>query len=216
MKKILVVLASLGFVACTTAPKNEPVAAHEAAPAVERDVASSQQLGAPVSLRECGGYITLNESANGDLAILLKEFGSRCDRLVVTDHSSGKEIKRYDPIKGTSYTLSNKMLDSLSGDCRVNFSVSGHTAKDGFFVYLTRPSCRKVLAKSPNSYQLSNNGNCKLLINSVYSQKNVDVIYCQGATGKDVVSYEWSNNNNCKLMINGNYANKNVGDRFCQ
>lgn len=166
-------------------------------------------------LRDCGGSVELREADNGDLAIKLVNLDtSRCDRLVFTDVSSRREIKAYD-IRGTSYTLSKSMIESLSDDCRVNFRISGRYRSDSFDI-VTR--CRRAANPSgERSYQLSNAGNCKLMINGQYSNQNVAAVFCQGAQStRDIINYEVSNRGNCKLMINGQYSNRNVDDAFCR
>ncbi len=218
MKKFLAVAMGLAFAACTTQPKN-PTEASNPEPA--RNVAESEQLGRPVYLNNCQGKITLNQADNNALSIQLEGVNtSRCSQLTVSDSSSKRVIKSYD-IKGTSYTLSKEMLKDLSQDCQVDFRIHSQygSSADRFIVYI--PWCRPSSQSSNSgsglkSYQLSNNGNCKLMLNGNYSGSNVDSSYCSGARGNDVVSYEWSNKNNCKRMINGDYSNQNVSDKYCR
>ena len=107
----------------------------------------------------------------------------------------------------------------IGSDCQVGIDLSSGTGMDRFYVTLgwwCESRNQHVVKKSANSYQLSNKGNCKLMIHGEYSNQNVDSRFCQGANDKnDVVSYELSNKGNCKLMINGEYSNQNVEGRFC-
>ncbi len=217
MKRYLIGLIAVIGLGCSSQPKDSSEVTNSE-PA--RSTASSEQLGRPVYLNYCGGKITLNEAGNGDLSIQLEGVNTnRCGQLTVSDNSSRRTIKSYD-IQGTSYTLSKKMLESLSDDCQVNFRIHSSYNSDGFIVYI--PWCRPNSGGGSShngivSYQLSNNDNCKLMINGNYSGKNVGNDYCQGAERKsDIISYEWSQKKNCKLMINGDYANRNVADKYCR
>src|SRR5258708_1696381 len=119
-------------------------------------------------LRHCGGYVTLREAGNGDLALNFRDLNTnRCDNLKFYDASSGAFIKHYD-IRGTSYTLSNTQREALSQDCRLGFDVYG-SVRDYFSVVLTH--CRPVRQPSERnsdlSFQWSSNDNCKVLRNGV-------------------------------------------------
>jgi len=171
-------------------------------------------------MRDCGGTVTLRESDNGDLALKFEGLRTdRCNNLRFYDVSSGATLKVYS-IQGTSYTLSKEQRESLNSDCRLGFTVSGSFRTDKFHVVLNRcrvqrPQPLPLPSRNNQSFQLSNKGNCKLLINGTFSNRIVDDKYCTGARGDDVVSYEFSNNNNCKRMINGQYSNVNVADSYC-
>lgn len=153
----------------------------------------------------------------------------------MTDASSGRIIRSY-YIQGTSYTLSREMLRSLSSDCRLNFNIGGgFWSNDGFSVYI--PWCvpsynggyhggYDPYPYNPRpygrvTYEWSNAGNCKRMIDGVYSGQNVDDSYCGGrynggyGSGRDRITYEWSNAGNCKKMINGQYSGQNVSDSYC-
>ncbi len=202
---------TLAFAGCATAPKES-----------DRQPASSEQLGRPVTLSQCGGHIELRQADNGDLAIKLENVNTqRCPNFRVSDNTSGREIKSYELERSfntkASYTLSKKMLSSLGTDCRVDFKISGSWNADGFFVYLTNcydPGSGKK-SNSDLSYELSNSRNCKLMKNGQYTEVNVGDEFCSGAMKGDRIEYEWSNSGNCKRMKNDQYTNENVGDRFC-
>lgn len=180
--------------------------------------ADSQYLDS-ARMSRCGGSVELRKADNGDLAIKFEGLNTdRCWKLRFYDYTSGRTIKTYD-IKGTSYTLSQDQRQHLSSDCKVGFSVSGQT-QDDFTITLGWWSCatgggQTGGGSSAYSYQWSNSGNCKVLVNGVYANRNASDSFCQGAQGKEVVSYEYSAKRNCKLMINGQYANKNVDNYFC-
>ncbi len=174
-------------------------------------------------LRTCGGHVELSEAANGDLALKFENLNTNnCDTLRFYDVTSGRTLQTYD-IRGTSYTLSKSQRSALSSDCRVGFTVSGYRGNDDFNVTLGwwcevfgGGQTGGHNGGSNQSFQLSGAGNCKLLINGVYANRNVSDVFCGPARNRsDVVSYEFSRNNNCKVMINGSYANQNVSDYFC-
>jgi hypothetical protein len=178
----------------------------------------SEQLGRPVYLHSCGGSVTLNEANNGDLSIQLHNVNTyRCPRLEVRDASSGRMIRSYE-IQGTSYTLSRQMLSSLNSDCRLNFSIEGGAwREDGFTVYI--PWCSSHGGGWGRvTYEWSNNGNCKKMIDGQYSGQNVADYYCAGLPGGNHqrITYEWSNAGNCKKMITGQYSGQNVADHYCR
>lgn len=171
------------------------------------------------ALDRCGGSgskIELRESDNGDLHVNL--IGNRCSTLRIYDRSNGRNIKTYD-IKGSNFTLSNKMLMELGKDCEIGVDLTGPLGGDHYKIVhngcLAARASHAAPAPSPYSFQLSKNGNCKLMVHGAYANKLVPQSFCQGAVGKDIVSYEASHNGNCKLMINGVYANRNVGDYYC-
>ncbi|OYZ12820.1 MAG: hypothetical protein B7Y39_18740 [Bdellovibrio sp. 28-41-41] len=134
-------------------------------------------------LSQCGGRVQLRQAANGDLALKFSGNVNRdyCSKIRFVDVSSGRVIKGYE-FEGTSYTLSNKMEKELGKDCAVEFQL---TTRSGYVVeskqvvlkwwacwashsqpsYPTYPSGRKT-------YEWSNKGNCKIMINGVYSGNN--------------------------------------------
>lgn len=191
------------------------------------------QLDDPVYLNDCRGLVTLNKAFNGDLSIQLRGLDTdRCDTLRVTDASSGRVIREY-TIQGTSYTLSQDMLFSLSDDCRLNFSVSGgFWRSDSFTVYIPWCSSRSYPRyPSPSyprtgyvTYEWSNNGNCKKMIDGVFSGELVSDYYCPGRRprhdngrgGYGRVTYEWSNKHNCKKMVDGVFSGDLVPDYYCR
>jgi hypothetical protein len=176
-----------------------------------------------LNLSRCGSYgskIELRESDDGDLHINL--IGNRCNTLRIWDTSNKRDIKAYD-VKGSNYTLSNKMLAELGNDCKLGVDLGGDYG-DRFEIVNRRCMAAKALRQvllpqqqvSAYSFQLSRAKNCKLMINGQYSNKLVADSYCQGATShEDMIRYEVSRNGNCKLMKNGAYANQNVDSRFC-
>lgn len=193
----------------------------------------SEQLGRRVYLNDCGGYVTLNESSNGDLSIQLHNVDTyRCYRFEVSDASSGRVIRSYN-IQGTSYTLSREMLRSLSTDCRLNFEIGGRSwSNDSFFVYV--PWCSRGpgggywdpgFGYGRITYEWSNAGNCKKMIDGVFSGQLVDDSYCGGRGGRGGswdpgfgygrITYEWSNAGNCKKMIDGVFSGQLVDDSYC-
>jgi hypothetical protein len=197
---------------------------------------SNVQLDYPVYLNDCRGSITLNQAADGDLSIQLRNVDTdRCPFLTMNDASSGRLIKTYE-IQGTSYTLSKQMLASLSQDCRLNFNVSGSFwSSDNFVVYIPWcvPQGNYGRSEYPHSseyprssdysrvtYEWSNNGNCKKMVNGSYSGENVSESLCSGVRPRGDygprISYEWSNKHNCKKMINGAYSGENVSDFYCR
>jgi hypothetical protein len=162
------------------------------------------------ALRSCGGRVELRYAENGDLA--LKFTGAfnkyKCPNLRFLDASSGRVLKEYD-VNGTSYTLSQKMRDSLSADCRLKaqFDNGYYTTQ---FIVVKLNWCVPVNAqpsypKSPYSYELSGSNNCKLMKYGQYTNQNVEDFYCAilGGKKKTQVAYEFSNSGNCKIMING-------------
>lgn len=127
-----------------------------------------------------------------------------CDRIQNSQHTNSCLAaiadKSYD---GNEVQVCDRMPDALSTtDC---FSRLGR-------FYRHEPV---QPAASPYSFQWSNNNNCKLLINGQFSQRLVNDVFCQGASGKDIVSYEVSNRGNCKLMINGQFSQRLVDSSFC-
>ena len=180
--------------------------------------ADSQYLDS-ARMYSCGGAVELRKASNGDLAIKFEDLNTnRCWKLRFYDYSSGRTIQTYD-IRGTSYTLSRDQRAHLSSDCKVGFTVSGYT-QENFTITLGWWGCMGGQqpgggSSSRYSFQYSNAGNCKLLINGVYSNRNVDTEFCSGAHGKDIVSYAYSNKHNCKRMINGQYSGQNVSDYYC-
>lgn len=188
------------------------------------------QLDRAVSLNDCGGYVTLNESSNGDLSIQFRGLDTyRCDTLRVTDASSGRLIRQYD-IQGSSYTLSREMLYSLSDDCRLNFTVRGsYWTSDSFTVYIPWCSRSSRIPEYPRtgyiSYEWSNNGNCKKMVNGEFSGELVADYHCSSLPRRDrdngnrrrgYVTYEWSNKHNCKKMIDGEFSGEIVADYLCR
>lgn len=73
-------------------------------------------------------------------------------------------------------------------------------------------------SNSANSFQISNNGNCKLMVWGQYSGTNVEDGWCAPINGYpkgSYVKYEWSNKRNCKIMINGEFTNSFAHDSYC-
>ena len=183
--------------------------------------ADSQYLDSK-ALYTCGGSVELRKAANGDLAIKIENLrSSACSVLKFYDVTSGRTIKAYD-LNGTSYTLSKAQEASLSSDCRLGFTIgNGFQAYENFNIIMSWWSCYAgggstgSGSSSRYSYQWSNNGNCKVLVNGVYANRNASDSFCSGIQGKQVASYEFSNKGNCKLMIDGQYSNQNVSDYFC-
>jgi hypothetical protein len=183
----------------------------------------SQLLDA-AALRGCGGKVELREAANGDLALKFMDNGyskfseAKCPNLRFVDASSNRTIKEYD-VRGSSYTLSNKMRDSLSSDCtlKVQFDNGAYTTQY-ITVKLTRCSAQQPsYPKNPYSYELSGRGNCKLMVNSAYANKNVEDVYCQPARGdkNTSVRYEYSRSGNCKIMLNDRFSEALADGYFC-
>ncbi|OYZ12821.1 MAG: hypothetical protein B7Y39_18745 [Bdellovibrio sp. 28-41-41] len=184
--------------------------------------ADSQYLDS-ANLTGCGGRVELRYAENGDLALKFTDgfSASRCPNLRFVDASSNKLIKEYD-VKGTSYTLSQKMRESLSSDCRLKAQFdNGLYTTQYIVVKLNWCAPQQVAQKpaNPYSYELSGKSNCKLMINGNYSNKNVDDSFCAILNGnKDAsVRYEWSNKNNCKIMINDQFQQQMpfAADYFC-
>ncbi len=177
--------------------------------------AESRLLSQP-DLTGCGGKVELRLADNGDLALKFASSQSnyngsqfdknRCTYLRFVDHSSRSLIKEY-AIKGTSYTLSSKMRESLGEDCQLDVLLdNGAVTTQTIKVYI--PGCRpvaKVWPKSPYSYELSGKNNCKLMENGVFTNNLAKDDYCAILSGKKNVSvkYEYSNSGNCKIMFNG-------------
>ncbi len=192
--------------------------------------AESQLLSQP-DLIGCGGKVELRLAENGDLALKFASSQSnyngsqfdtnRCTFLRFVDHSSRSLIKEY-AIKGTSYTLSTKMRESLGEDCKLDVLLdNGAVTTQTILVYI--PGCRpaaKVWPKSPYSYQLSGNGNCKLMKDGVFTENLAKDEYCAvlGGQKKVDVKYEYSNSGNCKIMINGVFQQQLpfVDASFCE
>lgn len=170
-------------------------------------------------LTGCGGDVELRLAENGDVALKFgpsqtNRYGrdfrpASCPNLRFVDASSGKLIKEY-PVKGTSYTLSKKMTESLETDCRLKVKFdNGAVTTQHILVYI--PGCRpvqqaKVYPKNPYSYSISGNGNCKIYKNNVYTNQNTKPGdgSCTALSGqKNVfVRYEYSGAGHCKVMIN--------------
>lgn len=71
--------------------------------------------------------------------------------------------------------------------------------------------------QSPHSYAISNNGNCKLMINHQFSQLVSDE-WCYPVNGYpkgSYVEYEWSNKGNCKIMINDEFTESFASSYRC-
>ncbi len=172
-------------------------------------------------MRACGGSIQLREAGNGDLSIKLNGDQSlACNTLKFVDVSSGRTIKSYE-IKGSSYTLSKSQSESLSDDCKLGIKIGSSYGPvyEQFEIVLGWCSSRHSQPSYSNSgfsFQKSHAGNCKLMVNGQYQNKNVSDAYCQYAEGSETVSYEYSNKGNCKVMIDGKYDNQNVSEAFCQ
>lgn len=92
-------------------------------------------------LRTCGGYVSLNESYDGDLHLNFR--GTYCENVTVKDASNGRVLAQYNMAKGgryapytASYTLSARMRGELSRDLRLNFIVSGNGGRDNMVVII--------------------------------------------------------------------------------
>ena len=188
--------------------------------------AESQLLSQP-DLIGCGGKVELRLAENGDLALKFASSQSnyngsqfdtnRCTFLRFVDHSSRSLIKEY-AIKGTSYTLSTKMRESLGEDCKLDVLLdNGAVTTQTILVYI--PGCRpqKSYQANPYSYELSKSGNCKLMVSGAYSNKNVEDAYCAPLAGrKDLsVRYEYSNSGLCKTMINDQFLGSHADGFYC-
>lgn len=176
-------------------------------------------------LDSCGGRVELRQAGNGDLALKFVGVNQRyCTGLRFVDVSNNRTIKSYD-FQGTSYTLSKKMEKELSKDCAVKYQITNYNGRvvESGRVALTWWSC--YISPKPNyggggyssggyrTYEWSNNGNCKIMINGVYSGNNTpqsQEYLCGQRPRRDVVTYEWSNKGNCKIMINGVYSGNNT------
>ncbi len=67
------------------------------------------------------------------------------------------------------------------------------------------------------AYQISNNGNCKLMEAGQYV-RNVDFGWCSPIEGRSkgsYVKYEWSNKGLCKIMINSQFSG-HTSAYYCQ
>ena len=150
------------------------------------------------------------------------------------DVSSRRVIKGYE-FEGTSYTLSNKMEKELGKDCAVEFQLttaSGYVVESKQVVLkwwacyassrpqpsLPVPMPVPSKKSSPFSYELSGNGNCKIMLNGRYTKENTrSPSVCSPLNGYakgSNLQYLWSNNDNCKIMINGQYI-RNTADFYC-
>ncbi len=92
-------------------------------------------------LRTCGGYVSLNESNDGALA--LKFRNTYCENVTIKDASNGRVLAQYSMAKGgrtmpftASYTLSARMRGELSRDLHLDFIVSGHGGRDKLTVVI--------------------------------------------------------------------------------
>ncbi|MEQ1877489.1 MAG: hypothetical protein ABL958_12655 [Bdellovibrionia bacterium] len=177
-------------------------------------------------LHQCGGVVQLRKSDNGDLAVKLINVNlERCNELTFWDVTSGKQVKTYPiPSNTSAFTLSQEMRSSLSGDCALTFAVrggepNGRWNQDTFNIIPSRLgwcSPSPVKPKVSNlSYQLSNNGNCKVMVNGDFSNRFApSPEFCQnGIYSKSVISYEYSNKGNCKIMVDGKYSNENTDNK---
>jgi hypothetical protein len=182
--------------------------------------AESQYLDSQ-SMSQCGGTVELRRADNDDLALKFTGLNtSRCDTLRFYDADTGRTLKTYE-IHGNSFTLSRSQRAALSNDCRVGFNVSGRHAVDhfevtlGWWCELNHPT-DPMPPTMTQAFQLSNSGNCKLMVNGSYSGRNVSGEYCAGASSRnDIVTYEFSHAGNCKRMINGSYSGQNVAEYMC-
>ncbi len=175
--------------------------------------ADSAQLGRALDMYPCDARVTLNEAGNGDLSVQFSNIPENCTNLTVSK-TNGEVVKTY-KVKGQSYTLSKKMLEALSSDCRVNLETASNSGRTSFSWYVYIPWCTPA-SSGPSGqveFQLSNSGNCKLMVNGNYSNTNVDGAFCSYVSGKDMVTYEFSNRGNCKVMLNGSYSNQNTDSR---
>jgi len=143
----------------------------------------------------CGGSIQLREAYNGDLALVLR--GNQCSHLRFYDVTSGRTIKEY-YVQGTSFTLSNSMLRSLSSDCRLGLTLSGG-GRERFEV--VSGWCRRNLFTAP-------------VPRYDYDRHNRSDRYDRYDRGPRV-TYEWSSKGNCKKMINGQFSGDLVPKSFC-
>ena len=140
-------------------------------------------------LRTCGGSVELRRAANNDLALKFEGRIDRnfCDRLRFVDVSSGRVIKSYN-FEGSSYTLSQSMRSSLSSDCSVEFQM---LSPRGRVVERKQVTLGWWCASTPSvgrpgqgghygggygriTYQWSQNNNCKIMRDGVYTGQNTE------------------------------------------
>ncbi len=175
-------------------------------------------------LYQCGGSVELREAGNGDLALKF-EGGidkSYCSGLRFVDVTSGRVIKSY-PFQGSSYTLSKRMESELGRDCAVEFQLTNGRGRVierkqivlGWWSCLvsrpSQPSYPSYPSYGRTTYEWSNNNNCKIMVDGVYTGRNTpehQEYLCGARPGR--VTYEWSNKGNCKIMINGQYSGQNT------
>ncbi|GEM_PF-3719866 len=175
-------------------------------------------------LYQCGGSVELREAGNGDLALKF-EGGidkSYCSGLRFVDVTSGRVIKSY-PFQGSSYTLSKRMESELGKDCAVEFQLTNGRGRVierkqivlGWWSCLvsrpSQPSYPSYPSYGRTTYEWSNNNNCKIMVDGVYTGRNTpehQEYLCGARPGR--VTYEWSNKGNCKIMINGQYSGQNT------
>jgi hypothetical protein len=92
-------------------------------------------------LRTCGGYVSLNETYDGDLSLQFRN--TYCENITIKDASNGRVLAQYSMAKGgrtmpytASYTLSKRMRGELSRDLELDFTVSGHGGRDKLVVVI--------------------------------------------------------------------------------
>lgn len=127
------------------------------------------------SLRDCGGYVSLNEAISGDLS--LKFTNTYCENVTIKDASSGKVLAQYNMAKNgrrapftASYTLSATMRGQLNRDLELDFVVSGHGSRDDLRVVIpgqdSYPTRRNGGHSRSNTtgYGRTNSGKCAFYI----------------------------------------------------
>jgi hypothetical protein len=175
----------------------------------------------------CGGTIDLRQAYNGDLSIKFNNLDLwACQTLKVYDSSSGRTLNSYTlSSPDASYTLSKNQLESLSDDCSLGLRISGSRRHDKKKVQLRgcRPGPSYPSPRPPYgvTYEWSNVGNCKKMINGQYSGENVSSLFCllsPRPTPRPAprVSYEWSHKGNCKKMIDGVFTGEFASEYYCR
>ncbi|MBX9768422.1 MAG: hypothetical protein K2X47_14205 [Bdellovibrionales bacterium] len=159
---------------------------------------------------------------------------NKCNRLRIFDASSGRTINSYDMSRAgndPSYTLSRVQIGALVSDCNLGFTVSGYGSYPEtryvrigwcapvytYPTYPTYPSYDYV------TYEWSQTGHCKKMVNGQYSGYNVPDYqaerYCGARPYQSRPSqreyYEWSNTHKCKRMVNGQFMG-HVPDYYCR
>ncbi len=183
------------------------------------------ELGYPVYFDQCGGKAETRVSkATGDLSVDFSGVDTiSCDKFTISDSLTGHIIKEYSARNG-SFTLAKSVLSSLGNNCSVDMTVSGYRGYEVFQLNLGALCAPAPIVRlnSSAAYQLSKEGNCKVMnFNAFsnklsYTNKLTTSNFCTGAISRyDVVNYEWSEKGNCKRMVNEIYTHQNVSDSYC-